>query len=155
MHRLSPRPKLRGSIGIILARFRGGCDWPRLCRPALAVEFGKKLGAIGYDLPKFNVQAYQQHSDLIGEVTAEDLTLGMRAGGSEVTTDHRTSCRMIGMVRGAGHPGAVFGRSDRTQSAGSVQCNDYSRQQVMVNGKGFELQSHNSIGQMFQDITPS
>ena len=39
----------------------------------LAVEFGKKLPTIGFDLSDDKVAAYRRHIDLTGEVSTQDL----------------------------------------------------------------------------------
>jgi UDP-N-acetyl-D-galactosamine dehydrogenase len=50
----------------------------------LAVEFGKKMRTIGFDLSQAKVDAYRRHFDPTGEVSTEDL---QAARHLEVTTD--------------------------------------------------------------------
>jgi len=50
----------------------------------LAVEFGKKLRTIGFDLSQAKVDAYRRHVDPTGEVSTDDLKA---AAQLEVTTD--------------------------------------------------------------------
>jgi len=50
----------------------------------LAVEFGKKVRTIGFDLSQAKIEAYRRHVDPTGEVSAEDLKAANRL---EVTTD--------------------------------------------------------------------
>ncbi len=52
----------------------------------LAVEFGKKFRAVGYDLSEEKIAAYRRHVDPTGEVPAEDLRA---ACGMGYTTDPR------------------------------------------------------------------
>lgn len=55
----------------------------------LAVEFGKKYPAIGFDLSQTKIDAYNRYIDPTGEVGSADLQAAMRPGGLEVTTDPR------------------------------------------------------------------
>lgn len=55
----------------------------------LAIEFGKKYKAIGFDLSEAKVASYREYHDLTGEVCTEDLQAAMRPDGLEVTTDPR------------------------------------------------------------------
>jgi UDP-N-acetyl-D-galactosamine dehydrogenase len=55
----------------------------------LAVEFGKKLKTIGYDLSQTKIDAYSRHVDPTGEVPTEDLEAAVREGGLAPTTDPR------------------------------------------------------------------
>ena len=55
----------------------------------LAVEFGKKYPTIGFDLSRPKIDAYNQHLDPTGEVSADDLKAAIRHGGLEFTTDPR------------------------------------------------------------------
>jgi len=50
----------------------------------LAVEFGKKVRTIGFDLSQPKIEAYRRHVDPTGEVSTEDLKA---ASQLEVTTD--------------------------------------------------------------------
>jgi UDP-N-acetyl-D-galactosamine dehydrogenase len=50
----------------------------------LAVEFGKKVRTIGFDLSAAKVEAYRRHVDPTGEVSGEDLKAASRL---EVSTD--------------------------------------------------------------------
>jgi UDP-N-acetyl-D-galactosamine dehydrogenase len=50
----------------------------------LAVEFGKKLRTIGFDLSQAKVEAYRRHVDPTGEVSQDDLKAATRL---EVTTE--------------------------------------------------------------------
>ena len=50
----------------------------------LAVEFGKKLRTIGFDLSQAKIDAYRRHVDPTGEVAPEELKAATRL---EVTTD--------------------------------------------------------------------
>jgi len=50
----------------------------------LAVEFGRKLRTIGFDLSQSKVDAYRRHVDPTGEVSGADLKAAVRL---EVTTD--------------------------------------------------------------------
>lgn len=50
----------------------------------LAVEFGKHLRTIGFDISAEKVAAYRQHIDPTGEVSTEDLKASIRL---EVTND--------------------------------------------------------------------
>jgi UDP-N-acetyl-D-glucosamine/UDP-N-acetyl-D-galactosamine dehydrogenase len=50
----------------------------------LAVEFGKKVRTIGFDLSQAKIDAYRRHVDPTGEVSSEDLKAASRL---EVTTD--------------------------------------------------------------------
>jgi UDP-N-acetyl-D-galactosamine dehydrogenase len=50
----------------------------------LAVEFGKKMRTIGFDLSQAKVDAYRRHVDPTGEVSTEDLKAAQQL---EVTTD--------------------------------------------------------------------
>ncbi len=50
----------------------------------LAVEFGKKVRTIGFDLSQAKIDAYRRHVDPTGEVSPEDLKAASRL---EVTTD--------------------------------------------------------------------
>ena len=50
----------------------------------LAVEFGKKVRTIGFDLSEAKIDAYRRHVDPTGEVSSEDLKAANRL---EVTTD--------------------------------------------------------------------
>jgi len=50
----------------------------------LAVEFGKKVRTIGFDLSESKVEAYRRHVDPTGEVSQDDLKASTRL---EVTTD--------------------------------------------------------------------
>src|SRR5512139_1718981 len=50
----------------------------------LAVEFGKKIRTVGFDLSKEKVAAYLRHTDPTGEVSADDLRAAHRL---EPTTD--------------------------------------------------------------------
>ena len=55
----------------------------------LAVEFGKKFKAIGFDLSQTKIDAYKRHVDPTGEVVPADLKAAVRDGGLEPTTDPR------------------------------------------------------------------
>jgi UDP-N-acetyl-D-galactosamine dehydrogenase len=50
----------------------------------LAVEFGKKIRTVGFDLSKEKIAAYLRHTDPTGEVSADDLRAAHRL---EPTTD--------------------------------------------------------------------
>jgi UDP-N-acetyl-D-galactosamine dehydrogenase len=50
----------------------------------LAVEFGKKVRTVGFDLSAAKVEAYRRHVDPTGEVSSDDLKA---AGRLEVSTD--------------------------------------------------------------------
>jgi UDP-N-acetyl-D-galactosamine dehydrogenase len=50
----------------------------------LAVEFGKKVRTVGFDLSKEKIEAYLRHTDPTGEVSTEDLKAADRL---EPTTD--------------------------------------------------------------------
>ena len=50
----------------------------------LAVEFGKKVRTVGFDLSHQKVESYRRHVDPTGEVTTDELKA---AHGLEVTTD--------------------------------------------------------------------
>ncbi|MGH8772191.1 MAG: nucleotide sugar dehydrogenase, partial [Burkholderiales bacterium] len=50
----------------------------------LAVEFGKKMSTIGFDLSEAKVASYRRHVDPTGEVSSEDLR---KAEQLKVTTD--------------------------------------------------------------------
>jgi UDP-N-acetyl-D-galactosamine dehydrogenase len=50
----------------------------------LAVEFGKKVRTIGFDLSQAKIDAYRRHVDPTGEVSSEDLKAANRL---DVTTD--------------------------------------------------------------------
>ena len=50
----------------------------------LAVEFGKKVRTIGFDLSELKIEAYRRHVDPTGEVSSDDLKAASRL---EVTTD--------------------------------------------------------------------
>ena len=49
----------------------------------LAVEFGKKVRTIGFDLSQPKIEAYRRHVDPTGEVSSEDLKAATPARGHD------------------------------------------------------------------------